>query len=106
MKFIEQLLKLKMINKLKDFDFNNKNDSYSIVETASFHEAGLLKLNCDKALFHLNWKPVLNYEQLNTFVGKWYYKYYKGQTDMFDYTLRQIDEYQIAAKKIGLKWIQ
>ena len=57
-----------------------------------------------KALFHLNWKPVLNYEQLITFVGKWYYKYYKGQTDMFDYTIRQIDEYQIAAKEAGLTW--
>ena len=88
----------------KHWNFNNKNDSFSIVKTDSFHEAGLLKLNCDKALFHLNWKPVLNYEQLITFVGKWYYKYYKGQTDMFDYTIRQIEEYQIAAKEVGLTW--
>ena len=88
----------------KHWNFNNKNDSFSIVKTDSFHEAGLLKLNCEKALFHLNWKPVLNYEQLITFVGEWYYKYYKGQTDMFDYTIRQIDEYQIAAKEAGLTW--
>ena len=88
----------------KHWNFTNKNDSFSIAKTDSFHEAGLLKLNCDKALFDLNWKPVLNYEQLITFVGKWYYKYYKGQTDMFDYTLRQIDEYQIAAKEAGLTW--
>lgn len=86
--------------------FKNKNDSYSIVETDLFHEAGLLKLNCDKALFHLNWQPVLNYEQLITFVGKWYYEYYKGQTDMFDYTLQQIEEYQIVAKEAGLTWSQ
>ena len=28
------------------------------------------------------------------------------QTDMFDYTSLQINEYQVAAKKAGLKWIQ
>jgi len=88
----------------KYWNFNNKNDCFSIDKTDSFHEAGLLKLNCDKSLFHLNWTPVLNYDQLIAFVSKWYYKYYEGKTDMFDYTVLQIDNYQNAAKEAGLMW--
>ena len=28
-----------------------------------FHEAGLLKLNCDKALKDLNWLPTMQFEE-------------------------------------------
>ena len=40
-------------------------------EIPKFHEAGLLKLNCDKALFDLNWQPTLNFKETvkNIFVS-------------------------------------
>ena len=41
-----------------------------------FHEAGLLKLNCDKALKHLKWKSTLNFYQTVQFTTEWYKNYY------------------------------
>ena len=78
--------------------------AYHITDNIKFHEAGLLKLNCDKALFHLKWLPTLNYEQLIEFTGTWYFNYYKEHVNMFDYTAIQIDEYEDIAFKKGIEW--
>ena len=37
-----------------------------------FHEAGLLKLNCDKALSILKWKATLEYYDTVRFTNEWY----------------------------------
>ena len=77
---------------------------YQITDDIKFHEAGLLKLNCDKALFYLKWLPTLSYKEFIDFTGSWYFNFYKSQMDMLDFTLSQIDEYeQIAAEK-GIQW--
>ncbi|MBN2844072.1 MAG: CDP-glucose 4,6-dehydratase, partial [Sedimentisphaerales bacterium] len=39
-------------------------DKFIIDQNNDFHEAGLLKLNCDKALFDLKWLATLNFNQL------------------------------------------
>ncbi len=72
--------------------------------TTEFHEAGLLKLNCDKALYHLRWKPNLNYQQLINFTSMWYYNYYNSVGDMYDYSLKQIIDYEKNAKDRHLLW--
>jgi CDP-glucose 4,6-dehydratase len=72
--------------------------------TSEFHEAGLLKLNCDKALFHLKWLPTLDYRDLIEFTGSWYYKYYNSNENMFDYTMKQIKAYQEIATKKNIEW--
>ena len=41
-----------------------------------YHEAGLLKLNCDKALHLLNWKSTLNFNQTAKWTAEWYKNYY------------------------------
>jgi CDP-glucose 4,6-dehydratase len=71
---------------------------------SEFHEAGLLKLNCDKALFDLKWISTLNYKKLIEFTSKWYYSFYNGEVDMYDFTIDQIVEYQKIAKKNNLLW--
>jgi CDP-glucose 4,6-dehydratase len=38
------------------------------------HEAGLLKLNCDKALYDLNWQPTLQFEDTVRMTVEWYNK--------------------------------
>jgi CDP-glucose 4,6-dehydratase len=84
----------------KYWNIKDTSKVYQISDDITFNEAGLLKLNCDKALFHLKWMPSLNYEQLMEFTGTWYYKFYKEQENMFDFTSNQIDEYEkIASKK-------
>lgn len=88
------------------WDFKKLSEAYVVTDNIPFHEAGLLKLNCDKALFHLNWEANLNYEQCIRFVSEWYYEFYKENKNMMAYTLKQIEEYQNSAKDKNLAWSQ
>jgi len=89
-----------VVDLLKDLSahwgFEDHSDAYSITDNIPFHEAGLLKLNCDKALFHLKWESNLDYAETIEFVGEWYRSYYRnnGQIDMYDLTLKQIENYE------------
>ena len=70
-----------------------------------FHEAGLLKLNCDKVLFDLNWKPTLRFEETVKMTVEWYKNYYQNhECSMFDLTISQIDQYTKLAKSRGITW--
>lgn len=86
------------------WNFEHIEDGYRITDNIKFHEAGLLKLNCDKALFYLKWIASLNYEQLIKFTGEWYFKYYKHEGDIYNLTLNQISEYERKSFKKGVKW--
>ena len=70
-----------------------------------FHEATLLKLNCDKALAYLDWHSTLHYEQCILFIADWYRVYYvDGRKDMYELTCAQIEKYMAAAKDQKLAW--
>lgn len=70
------------------------------------HEAGLLKLNCDKALFELDWQPTLQFEDTVRMTVEWYKTYYQGDgRAMREFTVAQIDEYTNFAKKRGMRWV-
>lgn len=70
-----------------------------------FHEATLLKLNCDKALAYLNWHSTLHYEQCIQFISDWYRAYYvDGRKDMYELTCAQIERYMEEAKNQKLAW--
>ena len=86
------------------WSFNNPSEAYLVTDNIPFHEAGLLKLNCDKALFNLKWEANLNYQECIKFVSEWYYKYYQGEDDMLATTKLQIIEYQRIAKEKNLAW--
>jgi CDP-glucose 4,6-dehydratase len=81
-------------------------DHYSIESNTAFHEAGLLKLNCDKALAFLQWKPVLDFQTTAEFTGEWYNYYYNNRSvsNVTDYTLRQIEAYAAGAKTKSISW--
>lgn len=75
------------------------------VEPSDFHEAGLLKLNIDKALFYLNWKPTLNFLETSNFTSAWYKEFYQQKTEnMFDFTNNQIRDYTEHAKNKNIAW--
>lgn len=80
--------------------------AYRIASDIPFDEAKLLKLNCDKALFHLKWQATLDYRLLTEFTGSWYSRFYGKQTDMLRYTLDQIHTYEKVAQKKALEWTQ
>lgn len=68
-------------------------------------EATLLKLSCDKALHHLEWRPVLTFDDTIRFTAEWYKAYYDGCDDIYGLTLKQIEAYVSEAVKKGLPWI-
>jgi CDP-glucose 4,6-dehydratase len=81
-----------------------KGEAVRILERKPFHEAGLLKLNCDKALFHLRWEANLEYRDCIRFIADWYSRFYKGGADMYALTTSQIQEYESIAAAHGRVW--
>lgn len=67
---------------------------YIITDELPFHEAGLLKLNCDKARFYLKWSSVLNYKETVDYLVSWYKAYFEGELNMIQLTDNQIEIYQ------------
>lgn len=77
---------------------------YRVTGDIQFHEAGLLKLNCDKALYYLHWKPILVFEETALFTSKWYKAYYDSNEDMFLYSKAQLESYVELAKNRNAVW--
>lgn len=78
---------------------------YLHIEPAQFHEAGLLKLNCDKALAILGWRPVLDAAETARLTASWYAHFYRDrELSMLDYTRAQLAEYEGLAQARGLAW--
>jgi len=67
---------------------------YRIVDEVPFHEAGLLKLNCDKAALMLDWLPTLQYEETTRLVSDWYNDFYNKNSDMYELTMGQLSFYE------------
>jgi len=99
---VKQLL----IDLSRYWNFKNIDKAFSVTDNIPFHEAGLLKLNCDKALFYLKWHSNLEYIDTIRFVSEWYYDYYKKDVNIYNKTIKQIDEYESMAEKKGLKWME
>lgn len=95
-----------MIEAIADnWTFKTGHEKIVVQDDPGFHEAGLLKLNCDKALHYLKWKPVLSFKEAATFTATWYNEFYHISTaDLYELTHSQIHRYSEAAKKIDLEW--
>ena len=79
-------------------------------EKNHLHESSLLRLNCDKALSELGWKPTLKFEDTVRMTVEWYKHYYQdvkvnNVSSMFDFTVNQIEEYIQLAVNRGNTWI-
>jgi len=68
------------------------------------HEAMLLKLSCDKALFHLSWRAVLQFEETVEFTVNWYRNWLERRTAVRAYSCEQITRYGQLARQRGLTW--
>ena len=69
------------------------------------YEAGLLQLNCDKALFDLKWRPTLEFQETVGMTVEWYKAFYNNpKGTIYEYTRRQIDEYYQLARERGRSW--
>lgn len=80
-------------------------DEYLSIEAAQFHEAGLLKLNCDKALAVLGWRPVLDSAETAGLTASWYAHFYRDKrSQMLDFTRAQVAQYVELARSRGAVW--
>lgn len=95
-----------LIDLSKYWHFDDVNNAYKVTGNIPFHEAGLLKLNCDKALFHFKWQANLEYKDTIRFTSEWYYDFYRTKKDILEKTLEQIEEYESMAKAKDLKWTE
>lgn len=78
----------------RHWGFADDREAFEITGNVPFHEAGLLKLNCDKALFHLKWESNMDYVETIQMVGEWYATYYRRKSDLYRMTLEQISQYE------------
>jgi CDP-glucose 4,6-dehydratase len=62
-------------------------------DTDQPHEAGFLRLNCDKAKARLGWQPRMNLEQALTWTVDWYQGWQRG-ADVRALTEQQIANYE------------
>ena len=85
------------------WDGENKS-LYKIIPPPEFHEAGLLKLNCDKAANLLQWRPVLHFEETSKLTSLWYKNANLDGNDAYEYSVFQINEYILLAKERNLIW--
>lgn len=69
-------------------------------------EAGLLKLNCDKASLYLDWNPTMGFEKTVEFTVLWYKNFYVNEKKItiLEFTEKQIKEYCELANVKGVKW--
>jgi CDP-glucose 4,6-dehydratase len=78
-----------------------KNNIFNVDKNNIFNESKLLKLNCDKALFHLEWESNLEYKETVNFVSEWYWEYYQSNSkNILEKTISQIERYcELAIKR-------
>ena len=81
--------------KWNDISNNQKIEAY---------ESNLLKLNCDKALHHLKWRPVLDFKSTVEMTANWYKSFYEEDKNNNQITSKQIIDYTQKAKEKGLAW--
>jgi len=81
--------------------------SYQIDNSYHPHEAKLLKLDCSKARWFLKWRPVYNVYKAMEETIEWYRKFYNGasETEMLDFSVRQIEKYVSMAQKKNIIWV-
>jgi CDP-glucose 4,6-dehydratase len=68
------------------------------------YESGLLKLNCDKAFFDLEWHSVLSFQETIKYTIEWYKTFYEDNSNIQSKSSNQIDNYIALANKLDLGW--
>ena len=78
---------------------------YQIKSSRQFHEANLLKLNINKSMRLLRWRPSMNIQSALENTVRWYKNYYAHKSDMCRESIREIMKYQLLIMNGGEKTI-
>lgn len=96
---------LQLLSSLAEiWGFSDPNEAYKAVDEIPFHEAGLLKLNIDKAWGYLRWQPTLTYEECVDVTATWYRNVLVDHADAFSVTQKQIERYSDLAASRQQCW--
>ena len=95
---------LELLNQMKKKWNNAKLGEVSAHSVDNKKEAGLLKLNCDKALRRLQWEPSFTFKETMDFTVEWYKEFYREKIDIDNFTISQIYNYQDLARQRGRLW--
>lgn len=79
-------------NLTKTFIEKIEKGSYEISDNADLHEAGILKLDNNRAKKELNWQPKLSFDETIFWTADWY-KNYISKSDMKEFTSKQIKKF-------------
>ncbi len=93
-----------LVDLARIWGFDDPSQSFCITGDAPFHEAGLLKLSCDKALFDLRWEPNLSYAECVEMTGGWYRDVLKNGASAAEVTTRHVREYEAKAVERSRVW--
>lgn len=63
------------------------------------HEAGILRLSIDKALWELGWKPAWDVVDTIRQTAKWYRQFQQNRENMMDFSMMQIAEFENAMRQ-------
>ncbi|MBP6323489.1 MAG: CDP-glucose 4,6-dehydratase [Chitinophagales bacterium] len=76
-------------------------------EESNLHEANLLKLDCSKSNFFLNWKPVWDFEQTILYTTNWYKDYLQHKIEnTAERSLDDLKNYIKDARNKNINWTQ
>ena len=73
-------------------------------DSPKYYEASLLKLNCDKALHRLDWRPTYDFVDTVKSTMEWYKAFYQGRDSLRELCQQQIREYCEKSRKNKIKW--
>ncbi len=73
--------------------FLGKGGYQIILDGEAKHEANLLKLDINKAIALLNWKPQLSFEETLALTFEWYKNYYEKNAEVIQFTDTQINNF-------------
>jgi CDP-glucose 4,6-dehydratase len=82
---------ISFLNSVKKSLDNNVN--IKIYKNNNLIESKLLKLNIDKAINNLDWRPTLNFDELVKYTLDWYKSFYK-KNNMYDFSINQITMFE------------
>ena len=81
--------------------------SWKVEQMHAGREAGLLKLNCDKAAYWLGWQPVYNFNTCLDHTVSWYQAYADDPSNYLylrQIATSQIHDYCLKASELSLGW--
>ncbi len=100
----KERLSRNVLSLVKEMSIYWQNVKWKIVKDKKIQEAGLLRLNCEKAKNLLKWKSNLNFSQTVKLTAMWYKSFYDNNLNVEHLTQQQIISFVNQAKKNNLIW--